>query len=60
MDNSIEEFTYHRVPVLLGELINEIIILSISLKSVNEKKANVKYEHDLLENELVKFCSKRY
>ena len=43
----------YRIPVSLGELIDKITILNIKLKSVSgKKKTNIKYEHDLLINEL--------
>ena len=42
-----------KIPVSLGELVDKITILKIKLKFLSgQKKANVKYEYDLLNNEL--------
>tara|TARA_B100001057_G_C22657317_1_gene874494 strand:+ start:379 stop:756 length:378 start_codon:yes stop_codon:yes gene_type:complete len=45
----------YKVRVSLGELIDKITILKIKLNTTNEKKKNnIKYEHDLLIEELNK------
>ena len=42
-----------KIPVSLGELVDKITILKIKLKFLSgQKKANVKNEYDLLNNEL--------
>ena len=42
-----------KIPVSLGELVDKITILKIKLKFLSgQKKANVKKEYDLLNNEL--------
>ena len=42
-----------KIPVSLGELVDKITILKIKLKFLRgQKKANVKNEYDLLNNEL--------
>ena len=42
-----------KIPVSLGELVDKITILKIKLKFLSgQKKANVKMEYDLLNNEL--------
>ena len=44
-----------KIPVSLGELVDKITILKIKLKFLSgQKKANVKNEYDLLNNELRK------
>ena len=43
----------YRIPVSLGDLIDKITILNIKLNSAKgKKKANIKYEHNLLMHEL--------
>ena len=44
-----------KIPVSLGELVDKITILKIKLKFLSgQRKANVKNEYDLLNNELKK------
>ena len=46
----------YKIKVSLGELIDKITILKIKLNATNgKKKDNIKYEHDLLIQELNKF-----